>query len=103
MTNETNANVTLKVFGQSDCRPCAVLKAVINGERPDIEAMGVAIEHVDLTPGIRDDRADIIAKYGIMSTPVTVIERNGHAMSTIRGLVNIREIYDGIEFAKTAK
>lgn len=98
----TNA-ITLKLFGQSDCRPCAVLKAVIEGERKDIAALGVTIEHVDLTPGTLDDRADIIAKYGIMSTPVTVIERNGHVMGTIRGLVNIREIYDAIEVGKTAK
>lgn len=98
----TNA-IKLLLFGQSACTPCNVLKAVIEGEREEIEALGVTIEHVDLTPGTLDNRADIIAKYGIMSTPVTVIERNGHVMSTVRGLVNIREIYDAIEHAKTAK
>lgn len=98
----TNA-ITLKIFGQNGCQPCTVLKAVIEGEREDIEALGVAIEQVDLTPGVRDDRADLIAKYGIMSTPVTVLERNGHVMATVRGLVNVRELYDIIEHAKTAK
>jgi len=109
MTNETNAISTqgnaikLKLFGQADCRPCAVLKAVINGERSDIEAMGVAIEHVDLTPGIRDDRADIIAKYGIMSTPVTVIEKGSEVVTRFNGMFNMKELYETLEYAKEAK
>lgn len=99
----TNAKVTLKVFGQDDCRPCAVLKAVIEGEREELDAAGASFEYIDLTKGVRDDRVELIEKYTVMSTPVAVIERNGHVMSTIRGLVNIREIFDAIEYAKTAK
>ena len=98
MTNETNANVTLKIFGQADCRPCAVIKAVIDGERPDIEALGVTIEHVDLTAGVRDDREELLAKYGIMSTPVTVIERgNGEVVTAWRGMFNMTELYETLE------
>lgn len=98
----TNA-ITLKIFGQDGCRPCSMFKTVIESERDDIEALGVTIEYVDLTRGVRDDRAYIIDKYGIMSTPVTVLERNGHVMATVRGIVNVRELYDMIEHAKTAK
>ncbi len=94
----TNANLTLKIFGQDGCNPCRVIKAVIDGERSDIEELGVTIEHVDLTPGVLDDRADIIAKYGIMSTPVTVIERsNGELITTWRGMFNMTELYETLE------
>lgn len=93
MTNNNNA-IKLKIFGQDGCHPCRVIKAVIEGERSDIEAMGVAIEHVDLTPGVRDDREEILDKYGIMSTPVTVIEKDNEVVTTWRGLFNMTELYE---------
>ena len=94
----TNANLTLKIFGQENCNPCRVIKAVIDGERSDIESMGVAIEHVDLTAGVRDDREELLDKYGIMSTPVTVIERsNGEVVTTWRGMFNMTELFETLE------
>ena len=102
MTNNNNA-ITLKIFGQSDCRPCAVIKAVIDGERSDIEALGIAIEHVDLTPDIRDDRDELIAKYGIMSTPVTVIEKGSEVITRFNGMFNMKEMYETLDYAKEAK
>lgn len=96
----TNA-ITLKLFGQNGCNPCKILKFAIEAELPDIE--GVDYEYVDLTEGTREDRAELIAEYAISSTPVVIIERNGHKMANIRGLVNIREIKDAVEHAKFAK
>ena len=94
----TNANLTLKIFGQENCNPCRVIKAVIDGERSDIESLGVTIEHVDLTKGVRDDREELLAKYGIMSTPVTVIERsNGEAVTTWRGMFNMTELFETLK------
>ena len=101
--NNADKGIVLKIFSQENCRPCQILKAVIESEREDLEAQGVTIEHVDITPGIRDDRAEIIEKYGIMSTPVTAIERNGHKLAQVAGMVNIGELYDMIEHSKTAK
>ena len=96
----TNA-ITLKLFGQAGCNPCKILKFAIEAELPDMQ--GVDYEYVDLTEGERDDRAELIEKYEISSTPVGIIERNGHKMADIRGFVNIVEVKDAIEFAKTAK
>jgi len=96
----TNA-ITLKLFGQNGCNPCKILKFAIEAELPDIE--GVDYEYVDLTEGTREDRSELIAEYAISSTPVVIIERNGHKMADIRGFVNIVEVKDAIEFAKTAK
>ena len=98
----TNANLTLKIFGQADCGPCRILKAVIDGERSDIEALGVVIEHVDLTKGINADRDAIIEQYGIMGTPVTVIEKDGKVVTRFNGLFNMKELYETLEYAKTA-
>lgn len=93
----TSANITLKIFGQENCNPCRVIKTVIDGERTDIEAMGVTIENVDLTEGVRDDREELLAKYGIMSTPVTIIEVGGKVTCTWRGLFNMKELYETLE------
>lgn len=98
----TNA-IQLKLFGQDGCTPCKILKHAIKLELDDIQAQGVDFEYVDLTEGARDDRAELIEKYSISSTPVVIIERNGITMADIRSLVNIREIKDAIEFAKTAR
>lgn len=98
----TNA-IQLKVFGQSGCTPCKILKFAIEAELADIQAQGVDYEYVDLTEGTRDVRAELITKYEISSTPVVIIERNGVKMADIRGLVNIREVKDAIEYAKTAR
>lgn len=109
----TNANITLKIFGQSGCNPCRVIKAVIDGERSDIESMGVAIEHVDLTDSdaaeqvLIDkygmDRKAIIAKYGIMSTPVTFIEKGSEIVTRFNGMFNMKELYETLEYAKESK
>jgi len=109
----TNANLTLKIFGQSDCNPCRIIKAVIDGERPDIEELGVTIEHVDLTDSDAAeqvliekygmDRKAIIAKYGIMSTPVTFIEKGSEIVTRFNGMFNMKELYETLEYAKTAK
>ena len=99
----TNVNVTLKIFGQSNCNPCRVVKAVIDGERSDIESLGVTVEHVDLTKGVRDDRDELIAKYGIMSTPVTVIEKGSEVITRFNGMFNMKELYETLEYAKEAK
>lgn len=101
--NNADKGLVLKIFGQQSCNPCRMLKLVIESEREDLEAQGVTIEHVDLTRGARNDREELIEKYGIMSTPVTVIERNGHKMASINGLVNMGELYEIIEHAKDAK
>ena len=97
------AQITLKIFGQDGCQPCRIIKTIIEGERPDIEELGVAIEHVDLTWGARDDRAELIEKYGIMSTPVTVVERGGEVITRFNGMFNMKELYETLEYAKTAK
>lgn len=98
----TNA-IQLKVFGQNGCMPCKIIKNAIELELADIQSQGVDYEYVDLTEGTRDDRAELIAKYEISSTPVVIIERNGMKMADIRSLVNIREVFDAIEYAKTAR
>jgi|SRR5690554_751769 len=95
--------IKLKLFGQNGCNPCKILKFAIEAELADIQAQGVDYEYVDLTEGTRDDRAELIGKYDISSTPVVIIERNGVKMADIRGLVNIREVKDAIEYAKTAR
>lgn len=99
----TNANITLKIFGQENCNPCRVIKAVIDGERSDIEALGVSIEHVDLTSGVRDDRDELIEKYGIMSTPVTFIEKGNEIVTRFNGMFNMKELYETLEYAKESK
>lgn len=106
MTNETNANstqITLKIFGQDGCQPCRIIKTVIEGERSDIEELGVKIEHVDLTRGARDDRDELIEKYGIMSTPVTVVVKGSDIVTRFNGLFNVGELYETLEFAKEAR
>ena len=102
MTNNNNA-ITLKIFGQDGCNPCRVVKAVIDGERSDIESLGVTIEHVDLTPCVRDDRDELIEKYGIMSTPVTIIEKGSEVVTRFNGMFNMKEMYETLEYAKEAK
>ena len=97
------SNVTLKIFGQDGCNPCRVVKAVIDGERSDIEALGVTIEHVDLTKGVRNDRGELIEKYGIMSTPVTVIEKGNEVITRFNGMFNMKELYETLEYARDAK
>ena len=97
------AQITLKIFGQDGCQPCRIIKTIIEGERPDIEELGVAIEHVDLTRGARDDRAELIEKYGIMSTPVTVVELGGEVVSRFNSLFNMTELYETLEYAKEAR
>lgn len=98
----TNA-IQLKVFGQAGCNPCKILKFAVEAELADIQAQGVDYEYVDLTEGVRDDRAELIGKYDISSTPVVIVERNGMKMADIRGFVNVREVMDAVEYAKTAK
>lgn len=102
MTNNNNA-IKLKIFGQEDCGPCRILKAVIEGEREDIEELGVTIEHVDLTKGINADRDATIDQYGIMGTPVTVIEKGSEVITRFNGLFNMKELYEMLEYAKEAK
>ena len=97
------SNVTLKIFGQSGCNPCRVVKAVIDGERSDIEALGVDIVNIDLTKGARNDRDELIEKYGIMSTPVTVIEKGSEIVTRFNGMFNMKELYETLEYAKEAK
>ena len=104
MTNETNANstqITLKIFGQNGCNPCRIIKTVIEGEREDIEELGVTIEHVDLTRGARADRDELIEKYGIMGTPVTIIEKGSEVVSRFNSLFNMTELYETLEYAQT--
>jgi len=98
-----NANVTLKIFSQEGCGPCRVIKTVIEGERSDIEDMGVTIEHVDLTRGVRDDRDELIEKYGIMGTPVTVIEKGNEVVTRFNSMFNMKELYETLEYAKESK
>lgn len=95
--------ITLKIFGQDGCNPCRIIKTVIEGERPDIEELGVKIEHVDLTRGARDDRDELIAKYGIMSTPVTFIEKGSEIVTRFNGMFNMKELYETLEYAKESK
>ena len=106
MANETNSistQITLKIFGQDGCQPCRIIKTIIEGERSDIEELGVTIEHVDLTREARDDRAELIEKYGIMSTPVTVVERGSEVVSRFNGMFNMKELYETLDYAKEAK
>ena len=95
--------ITLKIFGQDGCQPCRIIKTIIEGERPDIEELGVAIEHVDLTRGARDDRDELIAKYGIMSTPVTVVERGSDVITRFNGMFNMTELCETLDYAKSSK
>ena len=95
--------LTLKIFGQDGCQPCRIIKTIIEGERPDIEELGVAIEHVDLTRGARADRDELIEKYGIMGTPVTIVEKGGEVVSRFNSLFNMTELYETLEYAKEAR
>lgn len=98
----TNA-IQLKLFGQATCRPCKILKFAIEAELDDIQAQGVDFEYVDITEGVRDDREQLLEQYAVSSTPVVIIERNGIKMADIRGFVNVREVKDAIDYAKTAR
>lgn len=108
----TNA-IKLKLFGQATCNPCKILKFAIEAELDDIQSQGVDFEYVDLTDTdeakqkieetYEMTREEMLDQYEISSTPVVIIERNGHKMADIRSLVNIREVKDAIEFAKTAR
>ena len=103
MTNANSTQITLKIFGQDGCQPCRIIKTIIEGERLGIEGLGVTIEHVDLTLGARDDRDELIEKYGIMSTPVTVVEKGSALVTRFNGLFNVTELYETIEHAKEAR
>lgn len=103
MTNANSTQIILKIFGQDGCQPCRFIKTIIEGERPDIEELGVKIEHVDLTRGARDDRDELIEKYGIMSTPVTVVEKGSDIVTRFNGMFNVGELYETLEYAKEAR
>ena len=56
-----------------------------------------------MTRGARADRDELIEKYGIMGTPVTIIEKGGEVVSRFNSLFNMTELYETLEYAKEAR
>lgn len=98
MTNANKTQIVIKKFTQDACRPCQVLSYALDAEQAELAEAGAIIEEIKL----EENGKEAFDQYGIMSTPTLVFERNGIEMARL-GMVNIREIFDAIEFAKTAR
>lgn len=98
MTNANETQITIHLLTQPGCRPCEVLKYVLREEADTLKVEGATVIEHDVTV-----ERDLIEKYGIQGTPVLVFERNGIEMARLSGMVNIREIYDAIEFSRVAR
>lgn len=90
--------IVIKKFTQLNCKPCQVLSYALDAEQAELSEAGAVIEEIKL----EEAGKETFDQYGIMSTPTLVFERNGMEMARL-GMVNIREIFDVIEFAKTAR
>lgn len=91
--------IVIKKFTQDACRPCQVLSYALDAEQAELAEAGAIIEEIKL----EEVGKEIFDQYGIMSTPTLVFERNGMKMTELRGMINIREVFDAVEYSKTAR
>lgn len=98
MTNANETQITIHLLSQPNCHQCNVLKYVLEAEKDTLKVEGATVIEHDITV-----ERDLVDKYKIMSTPFLIFERNGVEITRIPGVVNIREIYDAVEFSRVAR
>jgi len=91
--------IVIKKFTQQNCRPCQVLSYALEADKDALAEAGAIIEEIKL----EEVGKEIFEQYGIMSTPTLVFERNGMKMTELSGMLNIREVFDAVEYSKTAR
>lgn len=85
-------------IGQDGCRPCKVVEYMLEANADIIAVEGATVESINLT-----QQPEMIERYGIMSTPVLVFERNGIEQARINGICNIDDVIGAIEKAREAR
>lgn len=102
MNNANSTQIEIHKLSKPGCRPCQVIGYALAAEAEELAKLNaVVIEH-DIT-----EEPEILEKYSkkqpITGVPVLIFERNGMEMTRLNGMVNIREVFDAIEFAKEAR
>ena len=59
---------------------------------------GATVESINLS-----QQPEMVERYGVMSTPVLVFERNGIEHSRINGVCNVDDVIGAIEKAREAR
>lgn len=90
--------LVLRKLSQPNCRPCAVVAQYLTTIADELTQLGAVITEHDVAA-----EPQVAAKYGVMSVPVLVVERNGHEMARLTGLVSPAEILDAVQAAKEAR
>ena len=85
-------------IGQDGCRPCKVVEYMLEANADIFAVEGATIESINLS-----QQPEMTERYGVMSTPVLVFERNGIEHSRINGVCNVDDVIGAIEKAREAR
>lgn len=87
--------ITLRKLSKPDCRPCATVTNYLESIAVELLAAEVDVIEHDVVA-----EPAIAAKYGVMSVPVLIVERNGRVYTKLTGLTAPSEILDAVRSAK---